>query len=258
MASQKVTMKIRKRVGIKKILMLAMSLMTRIPMPKQENIRAEDYAHAAILFPLAGLLIGLGLGLMAWLYSISSASSLLMAAILTVLWAVITGGLHLKGVGSSADAWIGGIGDEDKTHRILNDQITGDAGTTAIAAVLILKFAALTVLVENQFIWSIIFAPVFGRALMLLMFLTTPCVRAEGLASAVTTYLPRDLVRLILAVCLLLAVVVSLKGLVLMLVGFWLQRRLVMKRLGGCTLDTAGASVELGETFWLIGVALLV
>ena len=150
--------------------MLAMSLMTRIPMPKQENIRAEDYAHAAILFPLAGLLIGLGLGILAWLHSISAASSLLMAAILTVLWAVITGGLHLKGVGSSADAWIGGIGDEDKTHRILNDQITGDAGTTAIAAVLILKFAALTVLVEHHFIWSIIFAPVFGRALMLLMF----------------------------------------------------------------------------------------
>jgi adenosylcobinamide-GDP ribazoletransferase len=93
---------------------------------------------------------------------------------------------------------------------------------------------------------------------MLLMFVTTPCVRAEGLASAVTTYLQRDLVRLILALCLLLAVIVSLNGLLLMLAGFLFVRRMELKRLGGCTMDTAGASVEFGEMFWLVGVALMV
>jgi adenosylcobinamide-GDP ribazoletransferase len=241
-----------------KIILLAISLMTRIPLPKQESIRAEEFARAALLFPLAGFLIGALLGLFALLMSIVSSSPLLLAAILTVLWAAITGGLHLKGVSSSVDAWIGGIGKEEQSHRILNDQITGDAGTTAIAAVLILKFAALSVLLEHGYIWSIVFAPVFGRSMMLLLFTTTPFVHAEGLASAVTTYLPRDLVRLILAVCLLLAVIVSLNGLVLMLAGFWLLRYLVMRRIQGCTMDTAGASVELGEMFWLLGVALLI
>ena len=239
-----------------KILLLAMSLMTRIPMPELEDIQAADFARASLFFPLAGFLIGLCLVLPAM--ALTASPPLLLAAVLTVLWAAITGGLHLKGVGSSADAWIGGIGDEEKTQRILNDQITGDAGTTAIAAVLILKFAALTVLLEQGYLWSILLAPVFGRALILLLFMTTPCVRAEGLASAVSTYLPRDLVRLILAVCLLLAVIVSLNGLLLMLAGFLLLRRLVLQRLPGCTIDTAGASVEFGEMFWLVGVALLV
>ena len=239
-----------------KILLLAMSLMTRIPMPELEDIQAADYARASLFFPLAGFIIGICLVLIA--LALSASSALLLAAVLTVLWAVVTGGLHLKGVGSSADAWIGGIGDEAKTQRILNDQITGDAGTTAIAAVLILKFAALTVLLEQDYLWSIMFAPVFGRALILLLFMTTPCVQAEGLASAVSTYLPRDLVRLILAVCLLLGAIVSLNGLLVMLAGFWLLRRLALQRLQGCTIDTAGASVEFGEMFWLLGVALLV
>jgi len=239
-----------------KILLLTMSLMTRIPMPELEDIQAADFARASLFFPLAGFVIGACLALIALAFT--ATSPLLLAAVLTVLWAVITGGLHLKGVGSSADAWIGGIGDEEKTQRILNDQITGDAGTTAIAAILILKFAALTVLLEQGYLWSILFAPVFGRALILLLFMTTPCVRAEGLASAVSTYLPRDLVRLILAVCLLLAAIVSLNGLLLMLAGFWLLRRLVLQRLQGCTIDTAGASVEFGEMFWLVGVAILV
>jgi adenosylcobinamide-GDP ribazoletransferase len=161
-------------------------------------------------------------------------------------------------VGSSADAWIGGIGDEEETHRILNDKITGDAGTTAIAGILILKFAALTVLVEHSYLWSIALAPVLGRGLMLLMYVTTPCVRSEGLASAVTTFLQRDVVRLILAVCLLFAVIVSLNGLLLMVAGFLFVRRLELKRLGGCTIDTASASVEFGEMFWLVGVALMI
>jgi adenosylcobinamide-GDP ribazoletransferase len=239
-----------------KILLLAMSLMTRIPMPELGNIQPADFARASLFFPLAGFVIGLCLVLPA--LALTAISPLLLAAVLTVLWAAITGGLHLKGVGSSSDAWIGGIGDEEKAHRILNDAITGDAGTTAIVSVLILKFAALTVLLEQGYFWSILFAPVFGRALILLLFMTTPCVRAEGLASAVSTFLPRDLVRLILAVCLLLAVIVSLNGLLLMLAGFWLLRRLVLQRFQGCTIDTAGASVELGEMFWLIGVALLV
>lgn len=239
-----------------KILLLAMSLMTRIPMPDVEDIQAADYARASLFFPLAGFLIGICLVLPA--LALTATSPLLLAAVLTVLWAVITGGLHLKGVSGSADAWIGGIGDEEKTQRILNDQITGDAGTTAIAAILILKFAALTVLIEQGYFWSILFAPVFGRGLILLLFMTTPCIKAEGLASAVSTYLPRDLVRLIMAVCLLLAAIVSLNGLLLMLAGFWLLRRLALQRLQGCTMDTAGASVEFGEMFWLIGVAILV
>jgi adenosylcobinamide-GDP ribazoletransferase len=239
-----------------KILLLAMSLMTRIPMPELEDIQAADYARASLFFPLAGLLIGVCLVLIALV--LSATSALLLAAVLTVLWAVVTGGLHFKGVGSSADAWIGGIGDEAKTQRILNDQITGDAGTTAIAAILILKFAALTVLLEQGYLWSILFAPVFGRAMILLLFMTTPCVQAEGLASAVSTYLPRDLVRLILAVCLLLAAIVSLNGLLVMLAGFWLLRHLALQRLQGCTIDTAGASVEFGEMFWLLGVAILI
>ncbi len=254
--SQTVTEKTRKSVGMLNLLLLASSLMTRIPIPQRENIRAEEFARAALFFPLGGALIGAVLILPLVFFPLSS--PILLAAILTFLWTAITGGLYLKGVGSSADAWIGGIGDEEKTHRILNDKITGDAGTTAIVGILILKFAALTVLVEHTHLWSIALAPVLGRALMLLMFVTTRCVRAEGLASAVTTYLQRDLVRLILALCLLLAVIVSLNGLLLMLAGFLFVRRLELKRLGGCTMDTAGASVEFGEMFWLVGVALMV
>jgi adenosylcobinamide-GDP ribazoletransferase len=38
---------------------------------------------------------------------------------------------------------------------------------------------------------------------------------------------------------------------------FWLLRRLMLQRLQGCTGDTAGASVEIGEMGWLVGAAIM-
>jgi adenosylcobinamide-GDP ribazoletransferase len=161
--------------------------------------------------------------------------------------------LHLDGLADSADAWLGGFGDSAKTHRILKDPLVGAAGVIALVGVLLLKFAALVVVLENATWWLILIAPVIGRILILLLFLSTPYVRAEGLASAVTAHLPRTTAIWIVTGGLLLGFTVSGSGLLAVLLGFWLLRRLMLQRLQGCTGDTAGATVEIGEMLWLVG-----
>jgi adenosylcobinamide-GDP ribazoletransferase len=178
---------------------------------------------------------------------------LLLAAILTVIWAMVTGGLHLDGLADSADAWLGGFGDPAKTQRILKDPLVGAAGVIALVGVLLLKFAALVAVLEHAAWWLILIAPVIGRILILLLFLSTPYVRAEGLASAVTAHLPRTTAIWIVTGGLLLGFTVSGSGLLAVLLGFWLLRRLMLQRLQGCTGDTAGATVEIGEMLWLVG-----
>ena len=185
------------------------------------------------------------------------ASPLLLAAILTVLWAAVTGGLHLDGLADSADAWLGGLGDVEKTHRILKDPLVGAAGVIALVGVLLLKFAALTVLLEHHQWQMILLAPLIGRALILLLFLTTPYVRTGGLASAVTAHLPRAIAGWITAASLLIGLLFSMAGIGLTLLGFWLLRRLMLQRLQGCTGDTAGATVESGEMLWLVGACIV-
>ena len=233
---------------------LALSFLTRIPSPSLPEVQPADFGRAALFYPLVGLIIGAILCLP--LLLLPEAEPLLLAAIITVLWAVVTGGLHLDGVADGADAWLGGWGDEEKTHRILKDPLVGAAGAIAIASTLLLKWAALTVLIEHQYGWIILFAPVLGRSMILLLFLTTPYVRAGGLASAVTEHMPRTAAQALVVVVVVLAAVIAWQGLLLALIGFWLLRRLMLQRLQGCTGDTAGASVEFGEMFWLMGVAL--
>ncbi len=233
---------------------LALSLLTRIPVPPLPSLSDQDFGRSSLAYPLVGLLIGVILGLPVWL--LPQADPLVLAAIVTALWAAITGGLHLDGVADGADAWLGGLGDLEKTHRILKDPLVGAAGAIALVIVLLLKFAALTVLIKHQLIGLIIFAPVLGRNFILLLFLTTEYVRASGLASTTVKTLPEKPAFGLVLVVIGLAGLWAWQGLALALISFWLLRRLMLQRLGGCTGDTAGACVEFGEAAWLIGIAL--
>lgn len=233
---------------------LALSLLTRIPIPPLPSLSDQDFGRSSLAYPLVGLLIGVILGLPVWL--LPQADPLVLAAIVTALWAAITGGLHLDGVADGADAWLGGLGDLEKTHRILKDPLVGAAGAIALVIVLLLKFAALTVLIKHQLIGLIIFAPVLGRNFILLLFLTTEYVRASGLASTTVKTLPEKPAFGLVLVVIGLASLWAWQGLALALLSFWLLRRLMLQRLGGCTGDTAGACVEFGEAAWLIGIAL--
>lgn len=232
---------------------LALSFLTRVPVPDLGNVAAADFGKAALYYPLVGLLLGVSLCLL--LVGLPHAPAVLLAAILTVLWAGITGGLHLDGLADSADAWLGGFGDVEKTHRILKDPLVGTAGVVALVGILLLKFAALWVVVDSGTWWAVVSAPVLGRSLVLLLFLTTPYVRAGGLASAVTEHLPRTGAWYLVSTSLVLMAALSLTGSALALLGFWLLRRIMLQRLQGCTGDTAGAVVESGEMLWLVGVA---
>lgn len=233
---------------------LALSLLTRISVPPLPSLSDQDFGRSSLAYPLVGLLIGIILGLPVWL--LPQADPLVLAAIVTALWAAITGGLHLDGVADGADAWLGGLGDLEKTHRILKDPLVGAAGAIALVIVLLLKFAALTVLIKHQLIGLIIFAPVLGRNFILLLFLTTEYVRASGLASTTVKTLPEKPAFGLVLVVIGLASLWAWQGLALALISFWLLRRLMLQRLGGCTGDTAGACVEFGEAAWLIGIAL--
>ncbi len=233
---------------------LALAFLTRIPVPAMAQVDAADFGRSALYYPLVGLMLGALLCIPLMLFP--TASPILLAAVITVLWAMMTGGLHLDGVADGADAWLGGLGDEEKTHRILKDPLVGAAGVIAICSIVLLKFAALTVLIEHNRWEAIVFAPFLGRSTILLLFITTPYVRRSGLATAIIDYLPRRIALFVLSGCLLAGCIYAWQGILWLLVGVWLLRRLMIQRLQGCTGDTAGATVEVSEVLWMMGIAL--
>lgn len=234
---------------------VALSLLTRLPTPCIHDLQERDYAWSALYHPLVGLIIGFLLALTAWL--LSGSSPVLVSALLVMLWAMITGGLHLDGLADGADAWLGGLDDQEKTHQILKDPLVGSAGVVALVCTLLLKFAALYVLLEQQLYGLVLLAPVVGRSYGLLLLLSTPYVRENGLASSMINLLPKRYAWGVLGGVLCLSSLASFWAVVCSFLAFWLLRRLMIQRLGGCTGDMIGATIEVTEVFWLLGVALL-
>ncbi|GIX26848.1 MAG: adenosylcobinamide-GDP ribazoletransferase [Burkholderiales bacterium] len=228
--------------------LIALQFLTRLPVPRGDW-REEDVGRSIVWYPAIGLLLG---GLLAGLgWMLQGASPGIAAALLLALWVAATGTLHLDGLADSADAWLGGHGDPGRTLAIMKDPHRGAAAIVAVAVVLIAKFAALEAAMEGGAWPALLAAPLAGRALVPVLFLTTPYVRPGGLGSALAAHLPRRQAIVstgaaVVAILVLNAerglVIVAIAGLV-----FALLRWLMMARLQGTTGDTAGALIEIAE-----------
>lgn len=236
-------------------LLVAIGFLTRIPVPPRVFADGEAQRGSLTWYPAVGLLLGTILLVLAAL--LHSAPPLLLAALILVAWVLLTGGLHLDGLADTADAWVGGLGDRERTLAIMKDPRSGPAGVTAVVLVLLLKFAALASLSTQG--WPLLWlAPLLARAGLTAAFLGLPYVRSNGLGSVLATA-PRGACFIALALTTVLSLIAGFAGIVSLLVAaaLWLLwRRACRQRLGGFTGDTAGALAEVIEMAVLVVLAI--
>jgi adenosylcobinamide-GDP ribazoletransferase len=131
-----------------------------------------------------------------------------------------------------------------------------------IVLVLLSKFVALTRLVPAGAWALLLIVPLIARSALVLLFLTTDYVRAQGLGSALARHLPRTACKAAILVSLVGALFIAGKQAFWMSLGaallFLLLRDLMLRRIGGTTGDTAGALLELTEPLVAIIAAFLV
>jgi adenosylcobinamide-GDP ribazoletransferase len=233
-------------------LLAALAFLTRLPLPARP-FDARAQAASLAWYPAVGALLGALLRLLALL--LHAWPPLLAAAVLLAAWVALTGALHLDGLADSADAWVGGLGDRERTLAIMKDPRSGPAGVTAVVLVLLLKFAALASLPHPG--PALLLAPLLARAALALAFLATPYARAGGLGAALAQA-PRGACALGVALAAAVALACGWRGALALAVtagGFVAWRQACLRRLGGCTGDTCGALAELSETLVLAALA---
>ncbi|MHC8325735.1 adenosylcobinamide-GDP ribazoletransferase [Pseudomonas sp. LB1P83] len=238
---------------------IALQFLSSLPIRLPGMPAPQELGRSLLFYPLVGLLFGALLWALNWL--LLGTPLLLHAALLLTVWVLLSGALHLDGLADSADAWLGGFGDRDRTLTIMKDPRSGPIAVVTLVLVLLLKFAALLALIEQQHSVVLIIVPLIGRGALLGLFLTTPYVRAGGLGQALADHLPRSAGKQVLAVsalaCVLIAGFSGVWALVLAGVMFVWLRQVMLRRLGGTTGDTAGAMLELLEMAVLVGLALV-
>jgi len=234
---------------------IALQFLSSVPVKLPGMPAPEALGRSLLFYPAVGLVFG---GLLCLLDGVLAGTpALLHAALLLTAWVLLSGGLHLDGLADSADAWLGGFGDRERTLTIMKDPRSGPIAVVTLVLVLLLKFCALLALLENGQGLALLVAPVVGRAALLGLFLCTPYVRAGGLVQALADHLPAPAGRWVLALVAVASLYLAGGWVVAiaLLVFYWL-RKLMLRRLGGTTGDTAGALLELLELAVLVSWAL--
>jgi len=243
-----------------KPLLIALQLLTRLPVPNTGEATDQQMGRSLLFYPVVGVIIGGLLVLAAWLTE--GSPDAVRAVLLLIIWTLITGALHLDGLADSADAWVGGYGDKEKTMAIMKDPYAGPAGVTVVLLVLIAKYAALEALLSQTNYIALVLIPMLARVMMPLLLLTTDYVRKNGMGSALAAHHPKCASQWIIFSCALFTVIVAGNSGVWLLatlaVIFLYLRRVMIQRIEGTTGDTLGAMVELTEAAGLMALALMI
>ncbi len=142
-------------------LLYAIRFMTVIPIPYRQDEDLKKIARSSRYFPLVGLLIGL---LLYGLYYLLHLAELdLLAAVgVTLLWVLITGGLHLDGLADTADG-IGGGQSIERRLEIMKDSRIGSFGALALISQILIKTALIYELPETIALPALLVSPMLGR-----------------------------------------------------------------------------------------------
>jgi len=216
-----------------------------LPIP---GSRTDDFANSLPWFPLVGLLLGALLVGLA--NACKGAPPDATAVVLLLAGVVLTRGLHLDGLADSADGFGGGY-TRERVLEIMKDSSTGAFGAIAIALALLIKWVALTHLIESHNLGVVIEAYVASRALQVEQMTRLPYAREAGTAAS---FVEGATVRhrvVVLASAGLAAIL--LKGiagafyLAMAWLAVWLFGLYCKKRVGGVTGDLLGATSEISE-----------
>lgn len=238
--------------------LIALQFLTTFPIQLKAMPSPQQNAQSLLFYPIIGLLIGQIL--FATAYFLNTLPIILLSTLILVLWIWLTGGLHLDGLADTADAWVGGFGDKERTLSIMKDPACGPIGVLSLIILCLIKWSALYVLLEKKLYLALILFPILGRLAPLFLFLTTEYVRAKGLGSSIAQYIPKTWAMIVFALTLLATGYFVWTGLataiIFILTLIYLRHKFV-QRIDGITGDTVGASIEIVEAVSLLSFVVL-
>lgn len=246
----------------------AITFLTVLPVGSRPG--SDGLASARGWFPAVGLLLGVLVALLdvliRWGFTSGSpfdppiAVLALSSVVIVAALGLLTRALHLDGFMDACDALLGGSSPGDRM-RILKDPNAGSYAVVGVVCLLLLKIAAVSLLVGHSRMAVLILTPCLSRWAMLLTMDAFPYLQPDGLGAAFLRKRGRGQlafgsgVTVVAGLCLAgpwSLLIIAFVGLVAWLIGVSATRLL-----GGVTGDIYGAVNEIVETATLLAAALL-
>jgi adenosylcobinamide-GDP ribazoletransferase len=159
-------------------LLTALRILTIIPVPGKDT---DDFSNCLPYFPVIGFLLGIiGYGLFKGFVSTGFFEPGVIIIIVLLLETVLTGGLHIDGLGDISDGF--GSGKKgDAINTIINDPRIGTFGVCAVVFDILMKAVCWYILFTKELYSIIIFSLVFSRNIQVLFILFLPISKKSSL-----------------------------------------------------------------------------
>ena len=223
---------------------ILLQFMTRIPIPVKIEYDEEKLGKSIKYFPLVGLIIGFFLFAVNFFAEKVIENRQITAIVVIMAEILITGLIHIDGLGDTADGLFSYAGKE-KMLEIMKDSRIGTNGTVA----LILYFLAKTVFLSEVKPEYILLYPIISRMSTSINAGLGEYARKEGMSNGIIEKNDKkDAVISILITAVLSFVILGLKGLIvlasaILFILFFMEN--VKRKIDGITGDTMGASLEI-------------
>jgi adenosylcobinamide-GDP ribazoletransferase len=159
----------------------ALRFLTSIPLPAGEEASPEQLGRATAYFPVVGLIIGLILAGVKWLFDLILPDAVVSALVVAAL-VVITGALHLDGLADTCDG-IAGHKTVEERWEVMRDSRAGAFGIAGVVLVLIIKYTALDNIPTVFMTAILLFMPVASRWAIVYALFTFRYAHKEGLGT---------------------------------------------------------------------------
>lgn len=248
----------RQIVAELQLLALAFQFMTALPVRAPLSPTEMQVGQCIRYFPICGFVLGCITAIAgSILYHLLPAG--VVAAILVILLALLTGGLHLDGLADACDG-LPLPGNREDRLAIMRRSDIGSRGATGMVFLLLLKWVILAALLPAQFLPALPVALALARWTSVPAIVLFPYVRPHGMSAAFKRY--GGVPELAISSGIAMLPAFSLWGsnavwaFALAAVAITVAGKLALLRLGGMTGDIYGALNECTEVLlaacWLI------
>lgn len=248
---------------------LALGFFTRIPVPDFADFQEAELNQSSKYFPLVGIVVGI-VGALAFVIASQIFTKSIAVLVSMAATIYLTGAFHEDGLADSSDG-IGGGWQREQILTIMQDSRLGTYGAVALFFMLFAKFQTLNLLQSPIIPILLITAHALSRLCAVWVMATAQYVKAEGkskpLATEISTahlllanvfgLLPFGLMLAIFFYrdvgLLEIAKLTSITLLPVLASWFWWRAKL-LKNIGGYTGDGLGATQQITELAFYLGV----
>lgn len=243
----------------------ALKFLTILPIGRSRQDSLDEIGGSVVYYPVVGVIIGLFLAGLNWLFDMALPPALANALLLISL-VIISGALHLDGFIDTCDG-IAGHKPPEARWQVMHDSRSGAFGVVGAVLILLLQYVSLNSVPVAALPAALVLMPALARWAMVYAIFAYPYARPEGLGKIIKQaagwqrFTAATVIALAAAVILArLAGLGYLAGPAIVL-GVWviimLAAAFFKKMFAGLTGDTYGAINEIAEVSTLILITLL-